>query len=133
MCVYYERISIIELVNTSVITSHASLSFVRTLKFSFLGKFQLHTIVLSPVVITSHLRSLALIHLIAKSLYPFTNLISPCFPQLSAPGNFLFFKIPHIGDTHTVLQSFSSGLFQVSSMLSQWLDFLSQMTGFPSF
>lgn len=65
---------------------YLSLFFMRTFKFYSLSKFYLQNIMFFIVVSMFYIRSSELIHLIAESLYPFTNLpISP--PWLPAPGN----------------------------------------------
>ena len=69
-----ERISTIRLINTFIISHIYLFNFWwEHFKFSSHSKFQLYNMVLSAVVTILYIRSSNFIHLITKSLYPFTN------------------------------------------------------------
>ena len=119
------------LISTSI-TLHIYLLFGEN-KFYFLRKFQLYNTVLSTIISMFYIRSSDLIHLIAESLYLFTNL--SLFPPPPDPGNHLspvsmsltFSNIPYIsGTTHFLcLAHFTQrNALKVHPYCHKWRDFL---------
>ena len=110
----------------------------RTSDFHPLSKLQSYSTILSTTVIMLYIRSSDFIHLIAESLYAFTNF--SLFPHHPAPGNYYsafcfsefdFLKKFYIWVTPYSIDICLSLLISLSKMPSRSM--LLQIAGFPSF